>query len=247
LSIYRLGGAAVALLVLAAQARASYVVTYTVDAGGANGQPLNGLSAEAEFTIDGTQLTITLSNTSTGVPTGAEVSDSLLASVAFSLLDGITIVSGNSALIADGSVGLGVWGGQGSGFNVGDEWAWTNDGGGDVLGSYPQVISTSQGAGGGTTTSFNGEVNPNVSGPFGGMTASPPILDVPSSKYAVSNSIVYTLTLSGTLSESQLATIAQASIVEFGSDYQYLTVPAPGTLGLLAFALAGRRRRSRRV
>ncbi|MHC4767159.1 MAG: XDD4 family exosortase-dependent surface protein [Planctomycetota bacterium] len=241
--IHRCLVVAVVALGISAPARASFVVTYTVDASGRNDQPLNGLSASAEFSINGTQLTITLSNTSTGVPAVADVSDSLLVSLAFELLDGITIVSGNSAAIAAGSVGLGQWGGQGADFDVGDEWAWTNDGGGDLLEFFPQVITTSQGAGGGSTTSFQGVPDPKVNGPFGGIAASPPLLAVPDSQYAVSDSIEFNLTLSGTLSESQLATIAQWSIVEFGSDYQYLAVPAPGTLWLLAFAAAGRRRR----
>ena len=120
--IHRCLVVAVAVLGISAPARASYVVTYTVDASGLNDQPLNGLSASAEFSINGAQLTITLSNTSTGVPAVADVSDSLLVSLAFELLDGITFVSGNSAAIGTGSVGLGQWGGQGAGFDIGDEW-----------------------------------------------------------------------------------------------------------------------------
>jgi MYXO-CTERM domain-containing protein len=43
--------------------------------------------------------------------------------------------------------------------------------------------------------------------------------------------------------------MAGNSVVEFGSDYQYLgVVPTPGTLGLLAVALiVGRRRRRRQA
>jgi hypothetical protein len=224
---------------------ASYVVQYTFDVGGSNTQPLNGLAASAEFSLAGTELTIILRNTSTGVPNGAEVSDSLLVSLAFDLLDGITIVSGDTAEIGAGSTGLGAWGGQGSGFNVGDEWLWTNDGAGDVLETFSQVLTTSQGTGGGTAVSFNGEVGPNVSGPFGGIAAAPPPIDVPPSKPAVSNTIEFKLTLSGTLSESQLGEVARGSVVEFGSDYQYMAVPAPGALWLLSFVLAPSRKRRR--
>jgi hypothetical protein len=247
-AIYRLLAAAAALPALSAPSQASLIVDYTLDAGGSNPQSLNGLSASAEFSIDGMELTVTLGNTSTGVPSGAEASDSLLVSLAFDLPDGITIVSGDTALIAAGSEGLGSWAGQGPGFNVGDEWAWTNDGGGDLLEMFSQVITTSQGMGGGARTSFNGDPNPKVKGPFGGMAASPPLIDVPGSMPAVSNSIEFTLTLSDTLSESQLLTIARGSIVEFGSDYQYLAVPTPGTLSLVAVALMiGRPRRRRRA
>jgi hypothetical protein len=239
--------AAVALAGISAPSPAGVIVQYTVDAGGSNGQPLNGLAASAEFSIAGTQLTIALHNTSTDVPPGTVTADSLLVSIGFNLLDGITIVSGDNAEIASGSAGLGQWAGQGAGFDVGDEWAWTNDGTGDLLEAFSQVISTSQGTDGGASESFNGVPNPNVDGPFGGIAAAPPIMDIPGSQFAVSNAIEFTLTLSGTLSDSQLDTIARASIVEYGSDYQYLSVPAPGTLWLLVVVLAGRRKRSRRV
>lgn len=250
MSIHRCVLAAAAALCAATPASAGLIVTYTVDAGGKNGKPLDGLAAQAEFSIDDTELTIILTNSSSGAPSNANASDSLLVSLAFELLDGITIVSGDSAVIAEGSVGLGQWAGEGAGFNVGDEWMWSNDGGGDLLDSFARLISTSQGSGGGSTTSFNGEEDPNVSGPYGGIAAAPPVIDIPSSKYAVSNSIEFKLTLSATLSESQLASMALGSVVEFGSDYQYLSAPpsspAPGTLWLLALGLAGGRRRRRR-
>jgi hypothetical protein len=248
-TIDRLLAVAASLLALSAPAPAGLIVDYGVDVGGSNGQALNGLAASAEFEIDGLELTITLSNTSTGVPSGAEVSDSLLVSLAFDLPDGIVIVSGDTAVIAAGSHGLGSWAGEGPGFDVGDEWAWTNDGAGDLLEVFSQVITTSQGMGGGARMGFNGDSHPNVKGPFGGMAASPPHVSVPRSKPAVSDSIEFTLTLSDTLSASQLLTMAGNSVVEFGSDYQYLgVVPTPGTLGLLAVALfVGRRSRRRRA
>lgn len=237
--------AATALLGLTTAAPANVIVHYTADAGGSNPNPLNGMTASAEFSIAGTQLTITLHNTSTGVPAGALTADSLLSSLAFDLLDGITIVSGDSAVIGTGSVGLGTWAGQGPGFNVGDEWLWTNDGAGDLLESFTQVISTSQGADGGTSMSFNGVPDPLVDGPFGGIAAVPPLMAIPGTQRAVSDAIEFTLTLSGTLTKAQLVTVAESSIVEFGSDYQYLHVPAPGAMWLLAIALAGRRSRRR--
>jgi hypothetical protein len=248
MTILRNVAATVAVLALSAAAHANVFVNYTVDAGGNNDQGLNGASAAAEFSIVGTELTIKLTNTSTGVPFGAEAADSLLASLAFTLLDGITITSGDSAEIGTGSVGLGMWAGQSDGFNVGDQWTWTNDGGGDLLAAFDQVISTSQGAGGATTTSFNGAVNPNVMGPFGGIAASPVLVPIPNDQEAVSDTIRFTMTLSGTLTKDQLQSIADSSVVEFGSDYQYLSVPTPGTLGLLAVAfLCSRRTRGRRA
>lgn len=228
--------AVAAVLVACSAVGANVVVNYTVDAGGSNSNPLNGLSASAAWRTDGTELTITVTNSSTGVPIGAEVSDSLLVSLAFNLGNGLFIVSGDSAVIGPGSTGVGSWSGLLEDDTVADEWLWTNDAGGDLLETFSQVISTSMGQGGGSTVSFNGVADPNVDGPFGGIAANPVLVAVPMNQPAVSNSIVFTMTLSDVLSQSQLERIAGGSIVEFGSDYQYLGVPAPGVLCLLAVA-----------
>lgn len=228
------GAAVAALLIANGQSVANLIVSYTDDAGGSNPGSPGGLSAEATFELSGTSLTITLRNTSTGAPLGAEVSDSLLVSLAMTLPDGAVISDGVGAVIGPGSVGLGSWGGEDAGFDVGDQWLWTNDAGGDLLESFAQVISTSQGQGGGSTESFNGVPNPNVGGPFGGIAAAPPILSVPGSQEAVSDSIVFTLALSAVLTPDELRDVAGGSIVEFGSDYQYLRpIPGPGTVALL--------------
>jgi MYXO-CTERM domain-containing protein len=235
---------AVAVLLSAAACPASTIVNYTVNAGGNNYNPLNGLTAQAMWRADGTNLTIVLTNTSTGVPFGAEVSDSLLVSLAFDLGDGISITSGVHAIIGTGSTGLGAWSGLLEGDSVAEQWLWTNDGGGDLLESFANVISTSNGQGGGNTFSFNGDADPIVSGPFGGIAADPPLLAVPVTQQAVSNSIEFSLTLNTALTLPQLEAIAGASIVEFGSDYQYLSVPAPGAMPMLVIgALASSRRR----
>ena len=203
-----------------------------------------GLANEAGDVIT---YSIVVTNTSTGVPSGAEVADSLLVSLGFNLVDGVVIVSGNSAVIGASSIGLGAWASLGAGDSVADQWLWTNDGGGDLLESFSQVISTSMGQGGGDTVSFNGVASPNVGGPFGGIAATPPIINVPAMQPAVSNSIEYQLTLSAVLSHAQLQQIANGSIVEYGSDYQYLVVPTPGSLSLLVIAsiVARTRRRTR--
>ncbi len=245
-SLHRCAVVAVATLVPALACPASIIVHYGADAGGANTNPLNGLAASASFSVDGLTLTIVVTNTSTGVPGGAEVSDSLLVSLGFNLGDGISIVSGNSAVIGASSIGLGAWASLGAGDSVADQWLWTNDGGGDLMESFSQVISTSMGQGGGDTFSFDGTANPDVGGPFGGIAATPPIISVPGSQRAVSNSIEYQVTLSAVLSRSQLQLIAGSSIVEFGSDYQYLAVPAPGSLTLLLVAGVTTRLRRRR-
>ncbi len=212
-------------------------VNYTVDAGGDNNAPLNGIAASASFSTSGVMLTIVLTNDSTGAPGGADVSDSLLVSLAFNLPGGVHIAGGDSAVIAAGSMGLGAWSGLGPGDSVAEEWLWTNEFGGDLLEGFRQVISTSQGQGGGQSTSFEGEAQPNVSGPFGGIAAAPPIFNVPGSKPAVTDSIQFVLTLNRALSTAELQAVAFWSIVEFGSDFQYVTaVPSPGPLPLLLAA-----------
>ncbi len=241
---------AVAVVLPAAASPATIIVDYTVDFGGSNANPLNGLAAQATWRADGTMLTITLRNTSTGVPLGAEVSDSLLVSLAFNLGDGISITSGIHAIVGTGSTGLGSWSDLLAGDSVADQWLWTNDGGGDLLASFANIISTSNGQGAGDTFSFTGEPNPNVGGPFGGIAAAPPLIAIPGPQQAVSDSIEFQLTLKVILTQSQLAAIAGAAVVEFGSDYQYLSVPAPGALPLLAIggvSLLAQRRRKRRV
>ncbi len=246
---FRRAAMAVAVLLPVAASPATIIIDYAADAGGNNANPLNGLAAQATWRVDGTTLTITLKNTSTGVPKGAEVSDSLLVSLAFNLGDGITITSGTYAIVGAGSTGLGSWSDLLAGDSVADQWLWTNDGGGDLLESFANIISTSNGQGGGDTFSFNGDPDPNVGGPFGGIAATPPLIAIPGPQQAVSDSIEFQLTLDATLTQSQLAAIAGAAVVEFGSDYQYLAVPAPGALPLLGIGgmslLARRRRRCR--
>lgn len=221
---------------------ADIIVDYTVDAGGHSGGPLNGLAARGTFIVTDEHLSITLENTSTGLPDSFGTSDSLLTSLGLNFLDGVEILSGDSARIGPGSIGLGEWSDLVAGDDVGEEWIWTNDFGGDLLEDYAQVISTSAGHGGGSATRFDGGSG-TVSGPYGGITADPPLISIPPSKPAVSDSIVFELTLSAGLSEPQIAEIAQNSRVEFGSDQRYLGVPEPAAalLALTGLLWAGRR------
>lgn len=240
----RLAVGLVALL-LAAGAQADVVVDYVIDAGGKNTYGTEGLSARGTFSITDDTLTILLENTSTSAPFGFEVSDSLLVSLGFDLGDAY-IVSGDSAVVGPGSSGLGAWESFTAGTSVAEEWLWTNDGGGDQLHAFQQVISTSMGTGGPERTDFNGD-RAKVNGPFGGIAALEPVIEVPKRQRAVSNSIMFQITLNETISVADLRDIALGSVVEFGSDWQYMSaIPSPGALALLAVAgLCVRRRRPR--
>ena len=229
-------GLTIGLAMMIGTAAADVIVDYTVDLGGNNNQPLNGLTARATFSVDGDQFTVLLANPSTGVPNGFEVSDSLLVSLAMNLPEGFGFFSGDAAVIGPDSIGLGRWADRGPGDSVGEEWLWTNDFGGDFLSRFAQVISTSNGQGGGETMRFDGKSG-TVGGPFGGIAADPPIIQIPSNKEAVSDDIMFELTLTAPISEEQLRFLAENSVVEFGSDQRYLGVPEPAALVL--FGMGG--------
>lgn len=235
------------VILLAATASASITVNH--DEAALGSAPLDGLSAASTWTLNGKTLMITVRNTSTSAPTFAnEMADALAVSLAFDLGDR-SIMSGDSALIASGAYGLGTWSDRVAGDSVAEQWIWTNDFGGDQLELFPQVISTSNGQGGGSVTSFDGLfesplLDANVQGPWGGIASKSLLGTVPGNQFAVSDGITFTLQLSSVIDEATLAMIAEGSVIEFGSDFRYAGVPAPGALGLLALAgLAGRRRR----
>jgi hypothetical protein len=221
--------------VAAAIAAADVTVDYTVDAGGNNQEPLNGLAARATYSISGNQLSILLENTSLGVPNSFDSADQLLVSLGFNLPQGVDIFSGDTAVIGPGSRGLGSWSNRVAGDSVAEEWLWTNDFGGDLMEAWKHVISTSEGQGGGQSFLFGGGQG-NVDGPYGGIAYDPPWRNIPDRQPAVATGILYGLTLTGTLTEEQLRAVAEGGIVEFGSDQRYLIFPEPSTVLLLAAA-----------
>ena len=232
------------LVVSCSTAHASFVVDYAIDVGGINTSSSTGLSARSIWTINGNQLSILLENTSTTLPAGAGTADSLLVSLGFNLINQ-TILSGDVAEIGFNAIGLGAWSDLDAGDSVADQWLWTNESGGDLLTTFTQVISTSMGQARASHLDFNG-LPASVDGPFGGIAAAPPLVEISDQQKAVSNRILFEVTLSSTLSEGQLASIAGSSWVEFGSDFQYLAVPGPGALPILMtlpLFLCSRRRR----
>ncbi len=240
----RMGVALASISIAASLAVAGPItVDYTEDAGGDNGNPLNGLAARAIFDVSGTSLTVRLQNTSTGAPAGADSADALLVSIGFILPDTVSIVTGDSATIGAGSTGFGGLSGLVGGDTVNDEWLWTNDAGGDLLSGFDQVISTSNGQGSGDETGFDGDTSPNVNGPSGGISAIPAAVPV-GGLAGVSDEIIFQLTLSQTVSMSQLSTLANGARIEFGSDFQYLEagepmVPLPAGVLLTGAGLLG--------
>ena len=246
-----LGLSAAALLTAGPSvAQASFSVNYVVSAGGDNNAALNGLSARGIWSVSGTQLSIQLINNSTGVPAGFDSADSLLTSVGFTLPNNLIILgNGPTAVIAPGSSGFGAWAGRTASSSVADNYAFTNTFGGDLFDTGEslasrQVISTSQGSvGGGSATRF--APGPALNGPSGGMSAQPPLVST-GGLFGVGNSIIFTVNLSGSITQAQLRQIANASSVECGSDARYLKIPAPGASALLGLGglLAARRRRT---
>lgn len=238
---------AVVLSGFCAQAHAGAItVQYTLDAGGRNRNPLNGLAALATFTSSGNGLSVLVQNTSTGVPARFNAASSLITSLGMSLPNGTRIVSGDSATIGSGSIGLQAWASRERGGSVADEWGWTNRRGNQAFAEFEQTITTTRNVAG--MTLFGGGRG-RVGDAFGGIAAGPPILSIPRAKKAVSSSILFELTLSSALTREQLSEVAYGSMIEFGADAKYLRpVPEPSSLMLLAAAGAARlgmRQRSR--
>lgn len=193
---------------------------------------LCGLSAQATFTlISPTVLTIELTNTSTGVPTGFDNSDQILTGLSFDL-GGPTITAGTVIIGPDSrSINFSEISTQlGPDDDVSCEWGYGN------IGSTNMMLNMVS-----TNTShmtrfdeFNNLDGPDVlDGPRGGLVALDiddlPLIDI-GGLGAIGDSIIITLTLSNDLTNYDF--LDNGIIAEFGSDAAFL-VPEPATIILL--------------
>lgn len=206
----------------------------------------SGLAAQAEFSlVNATTLQVRLRNTSTGVPQGFSNSDQLLTGVSWDF--GLVGSRAGEASITSGTVVIGAssqsvnfsGGALGPGADVSGEWGFGNGGSGLAFTNFISALQAGSTPFGGT----NRDGPSNLSGPQGGLVASPAIIPV-GGLGAIQNEIVATLTLSQPLNNLDFITANQVRF-EFGSDAAFLTVPGPGSAALLAlgglFALRRRR------
>lgn len=235
---------ALALVLVAASANASILVSFT-DA--------SGLSAEAEFTLtNSTTLDIRLKNTSTAVPMGFSNSDQLLTGLSWDFgsagdMAGEADILGGSAEVGTSSASVNfdnVMSQLGPGGDIGGEWGYGN---GAISGSLTNFVSGNMSG----TTAFGGANldGPTVlDGPQAGLVANPILVDL-AGLGAIRNEILMTITLSKPITEQYLQDSFDENgvQVEFGSDAAFIFVPEPASLafvGIAGVASLLRRRRA---
>jgi hypothetical protein len=193
----------------------------------------DGLSAQANFTlISPTILTIELTNTSTGVPTGFDNSDQILTGLSFDL-GGPTITAG-TVIIGPGSRSINfseISTQLGPDDDVSCEWGYGNIGSTNMM---LNMVSTNTSHMTRFDESDNNLDGPyNIDGPRSGLVALDtddlPLIDI-GGLGAIGDSIIITLTLSDGLTNYDF--LDNGIIAEFGSDAAFL-VPEPATIILL--------------
>lgn len=194
----------------------------------------SGLSATVDMKLSGSQLVITVVNTSTTPPVGA---NGLLSGLAFALPNGCNIVSG-TVLVAGGSTVVGNINSIPGGNNVSGEWGYNNARSGhfnDANLAVDTQVSTMT-ADAGTPFSVTPIDSPtDLSGPDYGVLATG---GDPGGLAGVRNSIVITLNLNKAPGGTLVPLIDQGTVaVTFGSPSG---VPdAPTTSMLLGMAFLG--------
>jgi hypothetical protein len=198
----------------------------------------DGLSATADFFLnpDGYDLGITLTNTSTGIPSGFSNSDALLTSISFDL--GSNFITGGIAFTGDSVLSFDSTPpstGPGGTYNVSPEYGYGNSGTTGLLDNYVSAMQS------GTTKFASGNLDgPDVlDGPQAGLSN-----DVYEAFFGssnplgrINNSITFWLGLDEGLSD--LSFLQKGAIVEWGSDAAHTPVPEPATMLLLGSGLFG--------
>ncbi len=204
------------------------------------------LSGNVWMALSGSQLTITLQNTSTrDAGSGAGV---VLTGLGFNLPDGMSI-SGGSAVMGSpdiaGTLGNAINFIKPAGGNVSQEWGYDTSGldSGALIGhSVNNSISSMESQ---TTDQFqNGSLvpPPNLDGPdMGLLSAAFTAADLGTGVEAIQDTLTVTLNLSGTYSGDLLAFIDSGNVaLTFGSPGGTPSVPDGGsTLSLLGASLVG--------
>lgn len=217
--------------------------TFDLDTSANPAQDPNGLMARAVFQLDTAapaELTIELTNISTGVPLGFDSAAQLLTGISFDFgLPGVndvdlTIVSGNVVVAAGAhTINFDKLAVQlGPGDDLGGEWGFGNKGTTEFL---PNYVSTLQAG----TTVFGGanlDGPTNLNGPQGGIATDPPLVAI-GGLGAVADSVIITLILDGPLADLNFLD-SNGVRAEFGSDAAFL-IPEPGILSLLILGALG--------
>lgn len=227
-------GAATGTMLLCGICTSVNAVSVTVDTILAD-EP-TGLSATVDMTLSGSQLVITVVNTSTTPPVGA---NGLLTGLAFALPNGCDIVSG-TVLVAGGSTVIGNINSIPGGNNVSGEWGFSNARSGHFndanLAVNTQVSTMSADAG----TLFS---NTPIDGPAGLTGPDYGVLATggdPGGLAAIRNSIVITLNLNKAPGGTLVSLIDQGTVaVTFGSPSGVPDAPTTSMLLGMAFLSFG--------